>query len=44
MMVGEWNEGFYNQMVNDIRETIVNDCVQLMYEKMREMIYRTVYG
>lgn len=44
MMVGEWNEGFYNQIINDIRETIISDCVQLMYEKMREMIYRTVYG
>lgn len=44
MMVGEWNEGFYNRIVNDIKETIVNDCVKLMYEKMQEMVYRTVYG
>ena len=42
--IEEWSEGFYNQIVNDIKETIVNDCVKLMYETMKEMIYKTVYN
>ena len=43
MIVGQWNEAFFNKIISDIRETIISDCTKLLYEEMRKMIYQTVY-
>ena len=42
-MAQQWNKAFYDRIIADIRETVIDDCLKLMYEKMQEMIYRTVY-
>lgn len=43
-MVQQWNKAFYDRIIADIRETVIEDCLKLMYEKMQEMIYKTVYN
>ena len=43
-MAQQWNKAFYDRILADIRETVIEDCLKLMYEKMQEMIYKTVYN
>ena len=43
-MAQQWNKAFYDRIIADIRETVIEDCLKLMYEKMQEMIYKTVYN
>ena len=44
MILGQWNEAFFNRIKTDIMDTIINDCTKLLYEEMRNMIYKTVYN
>ena len=39
----QWNENFYNKIVNDVKEVVINYCVKLIYETMQDMVYSTVY-
>jgi hypothetical protein len=43
-MAQQWNKAFYDRIIADIRQTVIDDCLKLMYEKMQEMIYKTVYN
>ena len=43
-MAQQWNKAFYDRIIADIRETVIEDCLKLMYEKMQEMVYKTVYN
>ena len=43
-MAQQWNKSFYDRIIADIRETVIDDCLKLMYEKMQEMVYKTVYN
>ena len=40
----QWNENFYNKIVNDVKEVVINYCVKLIYETMQDMVYSTVYN
>lgn len=43
-MAQQWSKAFYDRIIADIRETVIEDCLKLMYEKMQEMVYKTVYN
>ena len=42
-MAQQWNKAFYDRILADIRETVIDDCLELMYKEMQKMIYKTVY-
>ena len=43
-MAQQWNKAFYDKIVAEIKQTVIDDCLKLMYEKMQEMVYKTVYN
>lgn len=40
----QWNKAFYDRIIAEIKETIINDCLKLMYETMQDMVYKAVYN
>ena len=40
----QWDINLYNKIINDIKEVVINDCVKLIYETMKDMVYEIVYN